>query len=111
MDKPSDFCYSGIIGIHYQVAQNLECDIKSVIPMKIQWYLQKDYNSRRSIISSSKKYAVSNDGRKLTINSMDIDMEGQYTCEASLLSVPEEKLVYSAEVTVTGLSKYNYMVN
>lgn len=75
--------------------------------MAIRWYRQEiNIKSSRFVIGSSNKYAVSGDGTELTINSMNIDTAGNYICEAFLLSIPTEKVAYSAKVNVVGLGKY-----
>lgn len=53
---------------------------------------------------------ISNDGKKLVINKVNIEDEGTYTCKAELLE-DGPSLSYETKLKITGLRKLYFLLN
>lgn len=52
---------------------------------------------------------VSADGKELTIYSMDIELEGEYSCVGMLKDDENEKQELKTNVTLIGLGKFPFL--
>lgn len=83
------------------------CDIRSPVPMRIHWYFADETTGANEQIITSDKYLISADGTHLKINKMDLNLEGIYTCKASLVKDANVQKSFSTRVRVDGLGKFS----
>lgn len=94
-------------GVNFGTPADIKCDANSSFPMKIKWFYQKnDRLSDLLEIHTSDKYKISSDGKMLRIMSMDLDLVGTYTCEASLVFDENEKGRHTNKVEINDLSRF-----
>lgn len=79
--------------------------------MRIRWFRQKNANSSQTseILISNKNYSISPDETMLSILSTDLNMVGNYTCVASLVSDKNEKKAFTTDLQIDDLGKKIYL--
>ncbi|KAJ0172647.1 hypothetical protein K1T71_011786 [Dendrolimus kikuchii] len=81
----------------------IPCSIDSDSPIKRTWYWLNNSTGIKEPIVPSDKIKISADGKNLTINSMDMELEGEYSCEGVLVADANEKKELKTNLKVTGL--------
>lgn len=71
--------------------------------MNIRWYYADKITGIDREISSSDVYQISTDGKHLKIMNMNLNLEGKYTCKATLQKHGNVQKTFSTKVTAAGL--------
>ncbi|XP_075982453.1 hemicentin-1-like [Anticarsia gemmatalis] len=94
---------TGTTELHYGIQSTLKCDITAIVPMEISWSFMDEKTGTNHHVTTSSKYSISSDGTELTINKMDPDMVGSYTCKATLIKDKNKSVEYSTQVKIIGM--------
>lgn len=95
------FLSEAVKNVKYSEDVKIPCKIKSYLPITIRWF-----GSGKQLSSNSLEHSISPNGSELTLKSMNIEMQGKYTCEATLNSDPTIKQAHDIEVKIPGLGLF-----
>lgn len=78
----------------------LYCNITSDLPLLIKWYKIDEITNSKELVNDPEKFALLADRSELRIHYMDMDLIGQYICEAELLHDKQVKGLYKMNITI-----------
>ncbi|KAG6440386.1 hypothetical protein O3G_MSEX001254 [Manduca sexta] len=95
----------GVTNVNYNEEANIICDVRSNMPMEITWFYTNDKTGEKTKITPSSKYSMLLNGTVLKIHSMDLDLVGKYTCNASLTLDENQHRSFDTLLRIQGLKK------
>lgn len=74
--------------------------------MHISWtFKEEKTGTSKELVSTNKNVIISDHGKQLTINKVDENMVGKYSCKAYLLEDLSSFVIHTIDVKLSGLSK------